>query len=885
MYNPKIKLEDKRKVKSFNEKLARPIIICYDLKTKLPIQLKQVQYTVNIQPGLAIVQICQSYSTEQNQNQCDLEYLYTIQENSAVSQMIVELGDKKVYGVIKELEEAKKEYEKGIKEGKTMVLSEQDSKISNIKKVKIGCLNPGQQLKILFEYIQPIQVFLNQFWRLELSPMIDTSYLTVHQLQNVYQEYAFYYSQVSGIINLEAIQLNYQQNISVIIDMGKPITYINSPTHIVMINKDINNLNQKQNNIQTSQSQLTITLDSNHPGNMDPNKKFELLFTSDDINKSNAILSHTNNDALQHIKYCATLTLIPKFNEFPIEDAYQSYLSGLNLPQQTNIQRGTYLFFIDRSASMRGERIKKAKQSLILFLKSLPEDSLFNIISFGSNAVKMFDTSQSYNQNSLNQAIQQIEIMNANLGGTNIYKALEMGIYDQNYSKNQNNLETINAFLLTDGEDSPDQIIKLVLQNQRPETRVYTLGIGDGCSEYLVQKLAEVGNGKCQLVGDNEDINSKVIDLLEDSLTLYLKGFSLTHNIEKVSQIIPDPQSISLLKKNQELTIQILFSKKQKQENLEFKINCYDPQLNKQISFDVKLNLNQSKENDYFHKLAAHKLIKYYENAIQYDDQIIDKVKVNQKSITEQDIINLSLQNQILCSRTAFICEVCQNEKDLKKLIKKKIKINKQKYEYESDSSPDSQIKNQKGGIKYSRKQCILSNIQKCEKSSMPIQCQEIEQSEKVMLQSQSDNELEQQIIQTPFIQQNQQQTNKFLPKQSIQCILEPKILDNDFEMITFVELVDCFQANGSFLLEIHIEEQLKVCQINNKFNLEDQCWQTLLSLFYLEIFCQNSKNSWQLIYNKAINYLQKQGINYLLMKKEFIQEYKQLFENGKLLN
>lgn len=52
-------------------------------------------------------------------------------------------------------------------------------------------------------------------------------------------------------------------------------------------------------------------------------------------------------------------------------------------------------------------------------------------------------------------------------------------------------------------------------------------------------------------------------------------------------------------------------------------------------------------------------------------------VKINQKSIKDQDIINLSLENQILCSKTAFICEVCENEKTFKTLIKKKVIIDK----------------------------------------------------------------------------------------------------------------------------------------------------------------------------------------------------------------
>lgn len=39
---------------------------------------------------------------------------------------------------------------------------------------------------------------------------------------------------------------------------------------------------------------------------------------------------------------------------------------------------------------MGGARIKKAKLALMIFLKSLPEDSYFNVVSFGSYHRNMF---------------------------------------------------------------------------------------------------------------------------------------------------------------------------------------------------------------------------------------------------------------------------------------------------------------------------------------------------------------------------------------------------------------------------------------------------------------------------------------------------------------
>jgi uncharacterized protein with von Willebrand factor type A (vWA) domain len=80
---------------------------------------------------------------------------------------------------------------------------------------------------------------------------------------------------------------------------------------------------------------------------------------------------------------------------------------------------------LDRSGSMDGKRIQNAKKSLILFLKSLPVDSYFNIISFGSSFNFLFPDSRKNKIHSVNEAIEKIEQMEASMGGTEIEAALK----------------------------------------------------------------------------------------------------------------------------------------------------------------------------------------------------------------------------------------------------------------------------------------------------------------------------------------------------------------------------------------------------------------------------------------------------------------------------
>jgi len=52
-----------------------------------------------------------------------------------------------------------------------------------------------------------------------------------------------------------------------------------------------------------------------------------------------------------------------------------------------------FVILLDRSGSMSGIKIQMAVEALIFFLKSLPEGSIYNIVSFGSTFEFLHDQS------------------------------------------------------------------------------------------------------------------------------------------------------------------------------------------------------------------------------------------------------------------------------------------------------------------------------------------------------------------------------------------------------------------------------------------------------------------------------------------------------------
>uniref|UniRef100_A0A6T7G446 VIT domain-containing protein n=1 Tax=Florenciella parvula TaxID=236787 RepID=A0A6T7G446_9STRA len=181
------------------------------------------------------------------------------------------------------------------------------------------------------------------------------------------------------------------------------------------------------------------------------------------------------------------------------------------------------VFVLDRSGSMGGVRMKKAQESLQLFLRSLPEGCYFNVVGFGSTFEVLFDEgSVMLTDETLDVASAHADSVQADLGGTNVHLPLQYvleqpppgpGAEGEATAKSAPVSMPKRVFVITDGAVSDTtNVLELVQQHcvhwstkatttmaAKRDVAVFSLGIGAGASVALVEGVAERGNGLAEV--------------------------------------------------------------------------------------------------------------------------------------------------------------------------------------------------------------------------------------------------------------------------------------------------------------------------------------------------------------------------------------------------
>ena len=313
--------------------------------------------------------------------------------------------------------------------------------------------------------------------------------------------------------------------------------------------------------------------------------------------------------------------------------------------QDDVVPMSEFIIIVDCSGSMSGKPIKVARETLAMFLHSLPYDSYFNVYRFGSSYESFFQESVPYTKENLETAIDKTNEMGADLGGTDLLSPLT-----DVFRKKEKKGYVRQVFIITDGYvESEVSILNLASKN-RGSTRCFTVGIGSGVSRNFIEEFSKTTNGSASFIENSSDVSSVAINQLTSAIKPVVSDVQIHSEGNESIEVTPYP-------------IPPLFSSR---------ITCiFLKNAKGSILIEGKVNNNDYEEaiepiesNICIDKLFAFFNIRDLEDSMQ-------NLSKKEKDKVKKNVISLSLKSGIVSQYTAMYT-VITDESDTKLKSKSK---------------------------------------------------------------------------------------------------------------------------------------------------------------------------------------------------------------------
>lgn len=196
-----------------------------------------------------------------------------------------------------------------------------------------------------------------------------------------------------------------------------------------------------------------------------------------------------------------------------------SFPTQVELPEKpANVQ-----VVVDCSGSMGGRSIEQVKLGLTQLFNHFDNNDKVNLIKFGSHIEQVVDQWQSFEGKAKSQLRQCVSMLNADMGGTELFQAVSKAI---NNAKEVSNAEIL---LLTDGEvwgdkSKVDSLVNLAI---KAECRISVIGLGNSVNEAFLNTLASKTHGELCLINPSENTAAKV--------ELFLKQMKVVKGLQKIT--------------------------------------------------------------------------------------------------------------------------------------------------------------------------------------------------------------------------------------------------------------------------------------------------------------------------------------------------------------
>ncbi|CAF1510881.1 unnamed protein product [Adineta ricciae] len=570
------------------------------------IPLQRVNISATIQSYGADVCITQIFRNDE-QTSIETVYCFPIEEQAAIYSFVARIDDREIISILKEKTRAQQDYNNALQVGHGAYLLEQNDQSQDNFIVNVGAIPSGKECQISIWYVSELDLVENGT---KIRFVLPT---TIAPRYNPYQ---------GSISSLASTTSTYVQWSPYTIDLRCHvnkfgISQISSPSHPIQV------YSNDQNYYIIVFAQQNIQLDHDIILDMQLTTDRSNTFVAVEPGAVMVSFTPTEND-FRHLKY------------------------------QHGRMMNEFIFIIDCSGSMSdNNKIGLARQAISLFLKSLPINSYFNIIRFGSKYKTLFkDTTDLYNEDNAEKAEEYIKKINADLGGTELLNCLQ---WLESQPPRESRARQI--FLLTDGEISNVEEVIDLCRTMATSTRIFSFGLGSSPSRSLVKGLARATNGRYVFIPPNSNVDIYVGEQLQKALQPYIMNIQVKWSLNRLG-ITSIPTKIPPIYAGERLIIYALVDDKSAQFDLKSSVELTTEQY--QLSHIKLFQAANIGNNNMISRLATKALILELQHAKLPSSSLQNRLLEQQSNVSAKDniqkrIIELSLQYHILSPHTAFV--------------------------------------------------------------------------------------------------------------------------------------------------------------------------------------------------------------------------------------
>ncbi|XP_029111173.1 von Willebrand factor A domain-containing protein 5A-like isoform X4 [Scleropages formosus] len=575
-----------------------------------PVPLKSVSVEVGVQGHVASVNSTLQYENQES-NPVEAIFIFPMDSNAAVYRFLARIGDVEIEAQVREKEKAKEEYDDAISSGQEAFLLEESDESSDVFRLSVGSLPPGQTASVTVGYVSELAVQADHALRFCLPAVLNPRYTPAGSK-----------SLTAEVPGAQAGDVPYTLSLTMDIYSPSSIQSVESNcplTPLEFFSQD--------------KTQAKVSLSPGHQFDRD----VELLLYYSEPHQPMAILEAGQPGVQSGSLMGDTVAMLSFYPEIHVEKSSPMMSSG------------EFIFLVDRSGSMgcplnrsndNESRISSARDTLLLLLKSLPLGCYFNIYGFGSHHESFFPESVEYTQTTMETALNKAKSMQADFGGTEIFQPLQ-----NIYSKPCLPSHPRQLFVFTDGEVGNTKAVVDLVKRHAHSHRCFTFGIGEGASSALVNGMAEGGSGHPQFITGSERMQPKVMQSLQFALHPVAKDIAIKWNVAAGMTVNPLSPPVNMLF-NLQRVIQYFQLTEQNASNISGSVSLHytveDKALENKLGFSMKPKTDGSM---LLHRLGARKAIVDLEGKVREGDD---------KSAKER-AVELSIQSGVSSSYTAFI--------------------------------------------------------------------------------------------------------------------------------------------------------------------------------------------------------------------------------------